>query len=422
MQIKTEKKIIIKNLLLMVLAAPIGSLASFLMTVIIARHLKSNGFGLYSQIFSLISIFQVVIETSRTTIIRNISQAPEKLSEIFSVTKGLLWVLSFVCFIALICVMCLSQDLGEVSILTFILAGISAFGMFHALGYGIVFLATERMEYNAIGSVIHKLLALCLVYGFLIISQSLNAVFIAIAVANFCLWIFYTWIFNSRYGGSSIDFAYQKLYDMFKQIIVVGGAAIVRRISWNVDIILLSWLLSASATGIFNGAYNVVFSLNMIPWIVSLVFFPMFSRMADDESHKLVKLTWRILICFFLFATPIIYFSCSYIEEFIIFLLGNHYVQSIPIMKILIWSLLFSFPISMLFYVFTALNLQHIYLISAAIGLLVNTIADLILIPAQGPAGAAYGTLMADIVCFGGLILGLMVHGKKNCLNSKIDK
>lgn len=419
---KTDKKIIIKNLLLMVLAAPIGSFANFMMTIIIARYLKSNGFGLYSQMFSLISIFQVVIETSRTTIIRDISQTPDKLLEIFSVAKGMLWALSLICFISLIGVIYLTQELSSISVHTFILAGIGAVAMFHAIGYGIIFVATERMEFNAIGSVTHKLLALCLVYGCVIISPSLNAVFTAIAVANLFLWKFYIWIFNSKYGRTSINFKYQKIYNMLKQTIVVGGTAIIRRLAWNVDIILLSWLLSTSVTGIFNGAYNIIYSLNMIPWIGTLVFFPMFSRMAVSDSRKLIQLTWKILICFFIATVPSIYFFDLYVEDFITFILGENYFQSIPVMKILIWNLPFSLPISMLFYIFTALNLQNIFLTSAVIALLVNTIADLILIPAHGPVGAAYGTLIADILCFTGLVIGLIVKNKKKSSDTKADQ
>ncbi|PLX96267.1 MAG: hypothetical protein C0621_02325 [Desulfuromonas sp.] len=402
----SEKKRALINLLVMGLAAPIGAGFNFLMTLIAARYLMSEGFGIYSGIISIIALFQVIIEGSRNVIIRNIAREPEAMAEIFGVAKGLLWLLSLVAFIGILVTMSLKQELRQLPFLTYLIAGLAAMSIYHALGYGIVFIAKERIEFNAFGSVLHKIIGCALVYSVTCVDGNLNGVLGAITAANFGLWGFYSWIFRHRFGHVAIIMKGKELLAMFKEILVVGSTAILRRFSWNVDILLLTAFSTVAATGIFNGAYNIVYSLNMVPTFAALPFFPMLSRKAEKDGDRLKRDILRILGLFFVLALPVILFSQNYADALVLLLLGDGYSASIPVMRILLWDLLFSFPISFLFYTFLALNLQKLYLWAVTLSLLLNVLVDLLLIPSLGPLGAAYGTLAADILCLAVLLVG----------------
>ena len=403
-------RVALKNFIFLMVAAPIGTAINFLITILIARYLKSEGFGFYSKLISFISITIVLIEASRTVIIRNIAQEPDKLFQIFTTTKAMLWLLSLVIFTGLMGLSFFNTD-GNISLVTYFTASIGAIFMFHARGYGLVFIATERMEFNGVGTVAHKMVALLFVSIVLLTRPTLNRVFIAIAAANFSLWAFYWLVFKKQYGTVSVPFEYKKLIDLLKEVMIVGSAAIVRRLSWNVDIILLSVISTAEATGFFNGAYNLIHSLNMIPWIATVVLFPMISRMAITDEAKLIKLTYRLIALFCVCIIPVIIVSYFYVNHIILFLLGSDYGPSVEVMRILIWDIFFSFPISFLFYIFVALGIQRIYLFAMGISIIINTICDLVLIPQYGPVGAAVGSLSADVICFFVLIAGLIFRG-----------
>lgn len=403
---KAEKKVALKNLLILGLTTPISSLANFLMTIVIARYLLSEGFGIYSTIVSIISVFLVFIEGGRILIARNIAREPGQLKEIFAVTKGMLWILSLITFFGILLVMSFSRDLPGCSIVTFCIAGVAALANYHALGRGIVFIATERMEINAVGSVAHKFIGLLLVFIATFFKQDLNGILAAIAIANFSLWLFYGVIFRRVHGKVPLDLRLDKILDLIKQFAVVGGISIVRRFSWSIDIILLTWISSAAAAGIFNGGYNIIITVNMLPTMIMFAFFPMLSRTGMHGRERLRKMMNKALLYFFLVSGPLVFLVYSYVDEIILFLLGYHYVPSIPVMKMLTFDLLFSIPISMLLYCFIALNLQKIYLSAAMTGFVCNVGFDLLFIPSYGPLGAAMGTLIGDAACLLALLLG----------------
>jgi O-antigen/teichoic acid export membrane protein len=331
------------------------------------------------------------------------------ITEIFGVAKGLFWLLSIVSFGGIIIAMNYSLDLApnKMSLITYILAGLGAIGICHALGYGIIFVATERMEFNAIGSVIYRLLGLALVFLAIQYDQGLNGVLGSMMVSSYLLWGFYWWVFKKRHGLVPLVFKTHKLLNMLKQILLVGSISIVRRLSWNIDILLLPLLKTVSAAGIFNGAYSFIISINMIPTIGSLAFFPMLSRMAKKNPGSMVLLAQRFLFRFMLFAPPIVLVGYILADPLITVLLGKHYAPSVVVMKVLVWDLLLSFPILVLFHFFLALDRQKEYLIAVSLGLGLHFIFDLILIPTHGPVGAAFGNLAADSVCLGWLIISL---------------
>lgn len=393
------RSVLLKNLLVMTVAAPLSSLIGFATTVIIARILKADGFGYYSQIVSIISIFQIVVEASRTYLIRDIAQRPEDLASIFGEAKAMLWCLAVVCFFILLIILNLPGQ-GHVSMPTTIMAGLGAVALFHALGYGIVFVATEKMELNAIGSVAHKIVAFILIYLVTLLPNSLFNIFTAFAIAHCGLFYYYAVIFKKMHGDVSLVIKYKSMKTMLKEVVFLGGTAIVRRLSWNMDVLLLSWLGSASAAGIFNGAYNIIFSINMIPWIATLAFFPRLSKLAVQDRDRLRRLCLRVVLSCFIVLVPVVAGSYPFSDKIIILLLGEQYRASIEVMRILWIDLLFSFPISFLFYFFVSLGFQRYYLISTSIGLAINFVIDILLIKRKGEIGAAIGTLTADICTF----------------------
>lgn len=394
---KTQS-IILRNLVIMTLSAPVSSLVSFITTMLIARSLKADGFGVYSQIFSIISIFQVLVEASRTFLIRDISRNPDNLRQIFGESKFFLWIVAVFCFVILIIILRWPGRDFPIPWTTIFAAGLGAVILMQALGYGIVFLATERMEFNALGSVIHKLLALLFIYTTITYHNSLLNIFIAFGLAHFCLWVIYHTIYNKFHGSYTLICNINSLIRMFNEVLVLGSTVIVRRLSWNIDVLLLSWILSSKAAGIFNGAYNIIFSINMIPWIATIAIFPRLSKLAAKDNGKLLKITVRSIIISQAIIIPFVLLSFPLSKHLILLLLGDGYIDSIPIMNILWLDLIFSFQVSFLFYYFVALGMEKHYFAATTAGLLVKVSIGPLLIKYFDTTGAAYNVFMADIL------------------------
>ncbi len=401
-----QKKVIAKNFLVMMTAAPLGAAVNFIMTMSIARFLKSDGFGFYSQIISYISIFQIIIEGSRPVIIKKITAEPAHLTDTVTTTKSLLWSLSGICFVFMLVVMQLTPGLKDLHLPVFFVACFGALALFHALGYGIMFIAAEKMEFNALGSVSHKLLAFGLVMAVLFYDPTLTGVLAAIGGANYVLWGFYVWLYRRHFPAFPLSFDPARMGRLFREIVVTGATVILRRISWNADIIILSMLSSAVSVGIFNGAYQVIQSLNMIPWIGTLAFYPHFARMASQPKtrHQLMKTIFRGLLAFYGLVLPLTAIVSLFVDKLVLWILGASYAATVPVMQLLIWDLACSLPVSFLFYVFNVAGYEKAYLVIIGTGLALNILLDILLVPPLSAMGAAIGTLSADVFTIVGLL------------------
>lgn len=393
-------KTALKNFLIMSIAAPVGSIFNFLMTIVIARSLQREGFGQYSQIISILNMFQIYIESSRMIFIRDISRDTGQLQGLFAIAKTMLWLVSGIGLITLQIAAWIIPGLQGLSQITIIFAAIGMIGIFHAIGFGIIFIATERMEFNAMGSVSHKLLGFILVCAVLWLSSSIEMVFAAIAISNLILWAFYHGVYRKWYGKVTVSTQIKQLWIMLRKIVVFGATAIARRLSWNLDIFLLSGLFSAGIVGTYNGALSMLVSLNMIPWIGTVAFFPMISRMGRDNKYKLIMQTWKVILLFMVVSIPAIFLGWLYTDKWIIFILGKEYTETVRLMKILIWDVLFTFPISMLFYIFSGLGHQKDYLAGSMAALAIAASLYMVFINQFGFSGIALGRVLADGIFF----------------------
>ena len=389
-----------KNAVVLSASAPMGSLVTFVTTILVARYLLSEGFGVYSTIMSVISFFGVAIEGGRTMIMRDIAREPGRLPEIFGETKGMLWLLSAAGFLGVFFVSFCNETLASLPLLTYLVAGLIMVATYHAMGNGIMFLATERMHINAIGSFFCRVIALILVALSIWLQLSLNWILASLALANFAMWGFYHLVFIKYYAPVPTVRSWERVYALSRRIASVGSIFIVRRVSWNIDILLLTWLATVKQSGIFNGAYSIVFSANMLPIFVGLAFFPMISRMGVSARQQLIEGARRYLVRLAICAIPFLTLCYFWVEDVVLLLLGEHYLASIPILEVLVIDVLFSGIISVALYLFVAMDLQKLFLFAVSAGLIVNVALDLLLIPSYGALGAAYGTLAADILCF----------------------
>ena len=175
---------------------------------------------------------------------------------------------------------------------------------------------------------------------------------------------------------------------------------VIRRLTLQVDTLLLGVLATASAVGLFSAAYKVVQVVDMIPFAICLPLFPAMSRMASNEPDKLPAFFSLTLTGFLIVSIPL----CGYVfvsaGNLIELFYGPTYISAIPALRILAFAIIGLFVNMLLSYVFMALGKQRFYLLAAMSCLAVNTLVDVLLIPRMGATGAAWGTLLGELSYF----------------------
>jgi O-antigen/teichoic acid export membrane protein len=391
---------IIKNILTLTSAQFLGSLLTLVTVVLIARGLGAEGFGRYSLILAVATVFQLMADGGVNNImIREMATKKNELSAWLGSTISLIWVLSILAFGLMVLVFQFVSPEPEVR-RAGILMAFAVLAMFHSVVYNSVFRAFEEMEYNALTFLLHKMLILILVSAFMFFRPTLTAVVSAYPVSNVCLWIFSYYLVSKKYirPRMHVDLAAWKT--LLKEAVPLGIAAIVRRIGWQVDILILTSIGTAASVGFFSAAYKIIQAVNLIPSIVAVPLFPAFARLAVESSEKLGRMYERSIKFLVILGLPVVIVLMILSGWIVKVCFGGTFAPSADALTLLAWTVLFLFPTAIYSSLFTALGQQRLFTLSCLATLTINVALDFILIPRYGFIGACVGTLAAEIALF----------------------
>lgn len=394
---------VLKNVVMVFASEGIGGLLSFVIVLLSARLLGVEQFGVFSYILAITSVCQLVADFGLTNlIVREVAKDTSKAQYIMSNVLTLAWALSAVILVLVILIAVLSLETLEQQSAAVVM-GVAVLATYHSVVYSSVCRAFEQMGYNAISFVLHKIILLALIYVFYYaewFSSSLLAICMAYLIANLCQYAYFYIVVMTRFirfgFGSDFGFAWQLL----KDAVPIGASMVVRRLTLQVDTLLLGVLATPSAVGLFSAAYKVVQVVDMIPFAICLPLFPALSRMANSEPDKLPAFFSLTLTGFLLVSIPL----CGYVfvsaENLIALFYGPDFKSAVPALQILAFAIIGLFVNMLLSYVFMALGKQRFYLLAAISCLAVNALVDAILIPHMGATGAAWGTLLGELSYF----------------------
>ncbi|WP_296043971.1 flippase [uncultured Alteromonas sp.] len=394
---------VLKNLVMVFASEGVGGLLSFIIVLLAARLLGVEQFGVFSYILAITSVCQLVADFGLTNlIVREVAKDTSKAQYIMSNVLTLAWGLSAVILALVTLISLVSLTTAEQQSAAIIM-GVAVLATYHSVVYSSVCRAFEQMSYNAISFVVHKVILLGLIYLFYhwsVFSSSLLAICTAYLVANLCQYAYFYLVVRARFirFGFGRDFAFA--WQLLKDAVPIGASMVIRRLTLQVDTLLLGVLATASAVGLFSAAYKVVQVVDMIPFAICLPLFPAMSRMASKEPDKLPAFFSLTLTGFLLVSIPL----CGYVfvsaGNLIELFYGQTFVSAVPALRILAFAIIGLFVNMLLSYVFMALGKQRFYLLAAMSCLIVNALVDVLLIPRMGATGAAWGTLLGELSYF----------------------
>lgn len=182
---------------------------------------------------------------------------------------------------------------------------------------------------------------------------------------------------------------------MWSRSHAVGLSGVLNTLTFRSDTVLLGWLSTLSATGVYAAAYRLFETALFLIYSMVRVTAPKMAAETDKPKLlKLVSLTPTILICLFL---PYVLVLAVRGSDVMTLVFGSQYggVESGLTLAVLGLTLV---PYAVQFLSQSALIARKInrqVLIGAILALVVNVAVNLALIPLWGPVGAALGTFVA---------------------------
>jgi O-antigen/teichoic acid export membrane protein len=169
----------------------------------------------------------------------------------------------------------------------------------------------------------------------------------------------------------------------------------------NTDILIISWIKTASDVGIYSAAIRVIQMLYLVPGIIQLSILPLFSRLAKTDNARFRIALERSISLIFLISIPIAVGGVILGTQILSFIFGSAFAPGGMAFKLLLITLIVDFPGSIIVNAIFAYGHQRSLIITSAIGAISNVILDVILIPRFGMTGSAFGTLIAQTLSNG---------------------
>lgn len=166
----------------------------------------------------------------------------------------------------------------------------------------------------------------------------------------------------------------------------------------NTDILIISWMRSASDVGIYSAAIRIIQTLYLIPGIIQFTTLPVISRLAKTDNVRFRAALERTLGMIFLTSIPLSLGGIVLGTQLMSLIFGAPYAAGGFAFKILAATLMFDFPAAIIINALFAYEHQKSLIVSSALGGLVNVGLDLALIPFFGMTGSAVATLIAQAV------------------------
>lgn len=407
----TEKQAsIIKNTTFLSGAFIIQKILAFIYFVLIARFLEVDEVGKYTFALSFTTIFAVFIDLGLSSVLtretaRDKRLAKNYLSSIFSLKI----ILSALVYLAVVIVV----NLMNYPTLTKQLVYISGIVMFidsFTLSVYAIFRGLQRLKYEALGIILNQVIIVVFGITILYLSGSVRlliSVFLLGSIFN--LIYSATLLYKKANVKFTLSFDKKLLQYLFKLSAPFAVMGIFTRIYSNIDAVLISKLIGDKFLGFYSVAYKIPFALQFIPSAFAASLYPAMSKFFVKSKSSLQKTFEKAMFFLMIFSVPIAMGIFSLSDQIITKFYGSEYESSIIVLQVLILGLVFiflNFPIGSLM---NACNYQTINTILLGVTMIINIIANLILLPRYGIVGAAIAFLCSHGFMF---VSGLIVANR----------
>jgi len=255
-------------------------------------------------------------------------------------------------------------------------------------------LAFERGRYVAALMLGEEALLTAVACGVLWLGGGLNAVVAAVVAVRTAAAVLRVAITARLTGGLPLGLDPSLVREMLRQVPVFFGATVLSTVFTRLDLVMLSWLGTATQVGLYAAALRFVNMCQEVPAAALMTLFPRLAALHVESraAFRRVFTTSATYLALFALATSIAGTLAG--PTVLRTLFGSKFDESIPILQLLIWCLL---PFSLMKLLGSSLIATHNQvadLVINAVLLVVHATLMVLLIPPHGPLGAAAATLV----------------------------
>lgn len=362
----------------------------------VARYLGPEQFGVFSYVIAFVSIFSTLAKLGLDGIvIRDLVNEPEKRDVYLGTAFWLKFMGAFIMLGSLALATLFTSNDHTTNLYIFIIAS------------GIIFQSFEVVDFYFQSQVLSKFVSICKITQSLF--SSILKIYLVITGADLFWFVLVTIVDQVILGFSlHIAYNYQKLgsfyrcfnWNIAKKLLqdswplILSGIAIA--LYMRIDQIMIKEMLGDQAVGVYSAAVKLSEVWYFIPIIISNSVFPAIvsaKKISEELYHNRLERLYTVLVWTAIaIALPMTFLS----NWLITFLYGIEYSEAGRVLMIHIWAGVFVFLGVASGAWFNNENLQRYSFYRTVLGLLVNIVLNIVLIPIFGIIGAAVATVIAQ--------------------------
>ena len=396
----TSGRLIIKNTAALTVGKGLGDLFTFFFLVYFARVFGMDILGKYAfgmSIGGFITLF--VTFGLNSLMVREVSKDKGRNTQYMTnllVTQGVLACIVWIMIVLVAWILPVHSDTKLIVII------IGTYHMFYKMTmlFRSEFRAHEEMHYSAFLEIFHKIIILVLGLGSIMIWKDPVITLSVYPVSAFLMFVLGFWLSVIKYGwpNAKIEFAF--IREIFGRSFPFLIILILGEFYSRIGIILLAFIQGESATGVYAAADRLLVTVATGVYTFGAALLPTMSRLsvsATDELYKIFSRSIRLMIVGVLPVCTLLYIASGPI---ILLLYGGPFSDSIVVLSIRAWSLLFVGLNVILSGLLIVKNKQNSWVKIQAITCLAYGVGCLVLIPSFSYVGLAYTKLAADVLLF----------------------
>ncbi|MGC9516148.1 MAG: flippase [Methanomicrobiales archaeon] len=400
----TTAKKIAKNTGVLVLSQIVTYILGFIYVVYVARYLGAAGYGILSFGLAFTGIFAVAVDLGLNTITtRDLARDKKKASNYLGNVTAVKLILSIIVFILIALTINLLGYPPETVTVVYFLGLYVVVAAFSQMFYAI-YQAYEEMEYQSIGQVLNT--AFILIFTLIAIYYQADLVLISsIYLLGSILVLAYNLIvtyFKFTKFQLMINYSFWK--SKVSEALPFGLTSIYGTIYTYIDSVMLSLMQGDLVVGWYSAAYRLILIVLYLPGIINQAIFPVMSKFYISSDDSLRRIQEKFFKYMLILGFPIGVGTTILADRIILLIFGEGFLPSIFALQILIWTIVITFCGAAFVKLFEASGRQMTITKVTGIGVLVNIVMNLVLIPILSFVGASIATVVTEIIVVGSII------------------
>lgn len=368
----------------------IESVCSYIIIILITRHLGVDGLGQYTFLTSFSILFFILADFGLSNLLvkevsKNEEGATHYLSKIFSL-KIFLGLLVFVIYFFVLFFL----NKPDLFLPLVIFGFIALFNQLFRFPKSI-FSIKQKGKILSIVNLTYKFIILLAAIFILPLFHSL-LLFVLFMLFAAVLRLIISLLIGWGYFSFRFIFSFYGLLPFLKRSFpfILAGLFII--IYSKIDSVMLSFMKDFVVVGWYNAGYNFVQLLTFFPTIFLTFGFSLFAKYS--KNNRILKSLFQNIYYFVsLFVIPLIAGSWFFADKMISFIYGFSSSEAVLSLKILLLASVFVYTSNIFGLFIASVHKQQVFAKIAGFGALTNIVLNLILIPFYSLYGAAFATL-----------------------------